>query len=100
MMKELNRRFKEYRISMDITQDELSQISGVSVYTIKNFERGSDIKVSTLEKLLKSLGIKNVFDELIPDMTDRPSYRAKEAEGKVKQRAHKAQKETEWKWGI
>lgn len=100
-MKELNRRFKEYRISMNITQDDLSQKSGVSVYTIKNFERGSDIRVSTLEKLLNSLGVQNTFDELLPDMTNRPSYRAMKEEGKVKLRAHKtAKKETKWEWGI
>lgn len=31
-MKDLNKRFKQYRISLNISQDELSQKSGVSVY--------------------------------------------------------------------
>lgn len=97
-MKELNKRFKQYRVSLDISQEELSQKSGVSVYTIKNFERGSDIKVSTLEKLLNPLGIKDFSNELIPDITDRPSYRSKQY--KTKQRAHKVkEKETKWEWG-
>ena len=99
-MKELNKRFKQYRISLDITQEELSRKTGVSVYTIKNFERGSDIRVSTLEKLLNALGMKNVFDNLIIDVTDRPSYRAKLEKGLIKQRAHKKQdKPTKWVWG-
>lgn len=98
-MSELNKRFKQYRISKNITQDELSQKSGVSVYTIKKFENGSDIRVSTLDKLLYSLGKKNVFDELIPDVTDRPSYRVKMNKNKIKQRAYKTKSSTEWEWG-
>ena len=98
-MKDLNRRFKQLRISTNITQEELSQLSGISVYTIKNFERGSDIKVSTLEKLLEPLGMKNIFDNLIPDMQDRPSYRALEAQNKTKKRAHKIKEKTNWTWG-
>ena len=98
-MNELNKRFKQYRVSLNVTQDELSQKSGVSVYTIKKFENGSDIRVSTLDKLLYSLGKKNVFDELLPDMTNRPSYRAKMNNNKIKQRAYKTKTSTEWKWG-
>lgn len=97
-MKELNRRFKEYRISLNITQEEMSQKSGVSVFTIKNFERGSDIKVSTLERLLQVFGMNNLIDNLIPDETDRPSYRALQAKNKTKKRAHKHIKQTNWKW--
>lgn len=98
-MNELNKRFKQYRVSLNVTQDELSQKSGVSVYTIKKFENGSDIRVSTLDKLLYSLDKKNVFDELLPDMTNRPSYRAKMNNNKIKQRAYKTKTSTEWKWG-
>lgn len=97
-MNELNKRFKQYRISLNLTQEELSQKSGVSVYTIKKFENGSDIRVSTLDKLLYSLGKKNVFDELLPDVTNRPSYRAK-MNNKIKQRAYKTKSSAEWKWG-
>lgn len=98
-MNELNKRFKQYRVSLNVTQDELSQKSGVSVYTIKKFENGSDIRVSTLDKLLYSLGKKNVFDELLPDMTNRPSYRVKMNNNKIKQRAYKTKTSIEWKWG-
>lgn len=98
-MKEINRRFRQYRLSLNLTQDELSQKSGVSIYTIKKFENGSDIKISTLDKLFNSLGRKNVFDELLPDMTDRPSYRAKTNKNKIKQRAYKNKSSTNWEWG-
>lgn len=99
IMNEINRRFKQFRLATNITQDELAQSSGISVYTIKKFENGSDIKISTLSKLLSSLGIKDAFDEIIPDMTNRPSYRAKQEQGVIKQRARKTKIQTDWKWG-
>ena len=99
MMNELNRRFKQYRISTNTTQEELSEKSGVSVYTIKKFENGSDIRISTLNKLLNSLGLINVFDNLIVDVSDRPSYRAKQKKEKMRARTIKNNDNSKWKWG-
>ncbi len=98
-MNELNKRFKQYRIYSEITQEELSQKTGVSIYTIKKFENGADIRISTLDRLLSALGMNNAIDDLIPDVTDRPSYRANKVKGNVKQRVRKSKKETTWTWG-
>ena len=98
-MNEINKRFKQYRILSNITQDELARKSGVSVYTIKNFEGGSDIKLSTLEALLSSLGMTNTISSLIPDVTDRPSYRYMEEKKAVRMRAHKVKASNDWAWG-
>lgn len=98
-MNELSRRFRLLRISLDITQNDLSQMTGVSLATIKRFENGSDIKVSTLSKLLSQLGMNNVIEGLIPDMSDRPSYRARLEEDKVRKRVRKTKKVQKWEWG-
>ena len=98
-MNELNKKFKEYRISLNMTQEDLYQKSGVSLYTIKKFEAGADIKVSTLNKLLIAMGFDNVFDTLIPDVTDRPSYRSISNIEKKRKRASKIRKNSDWSWG-
>ena len=98
-MNELNRRFKELRISMEITQRELSSKSGVSERCIINFENGSDIKVSSLTKMLEALGMNDAINELIPDMTNRPSYRAKLEAGKTRKRVRKSKMKSSWTWG-
>lgn len=98
-MEEINNRFRQYRISLNITQEKLSQISGVSVYTIKKFENGSDIKMKTFAKLLSALDINNAINEIIPDVTERPSYKAKYETGQTRKRAHNTKTEMEWKWG-
>lgn len=98
-MNELNKRFKLLRLSSNITQEDLSQMSGVSLATIKKFESGSDIKISTLEKLLCQLGMENAVNELIPDVSRRPSYKANLEDGNIKKRAHKVKKTQRWEWG-
>ncbi len=97
IMEELSRRMKEYRISADMKQDELEQMSMVSRSTISRFENGGDISLSNFIKLLKALEIEENFEVLIPDETLRPSYIIKR---KKKQRVRKHEEiEQTWKWG-
>ena len=95
-MKETSKRFKNYRIYANITQQELSELTGVSLATIKKFENGSDIKLSTFEKLCNGVGMQQTVDDLIPDIVNRPSVKAQK---KIKQRARKVKTVTNWKWG-
>ena len=44
------------RGKQDITQEELSDLSGVSVRAIKNMEKGVRVKKSTRNKVLLALG--------------------------------------------
>ena len=98
-MNELSKRFKQFRIYCELTQEDLSQRSGVSIYTIKKFENGADIRISTLDKLLKVLGMNDAIDNLIPDMRDRPSFRFEEEKGQIRQRVRKSKEKTTWSWG-
>lgn len=96
--KELSNRFKQYRISCQLTQEELADKSMVSLSTIKRFEKGEDIGLSKLIRLMESLDLIGNLDILIPDQSDRPSYYLDRA--KPRQRARKKSvKRTDWKWG-
>ena len=54
----LGERFKEYRMRCDLTQKEVSKLSGVGLTTIHKFENGTagNFSLSTFILLLKVIG--------------------------------------------
>lgn len=76
LIKELGARFKRFRISCSLTEQELSARSGVSVFTINSFENGrGNITLRTLLSLLRYTGqlgnLDNLIDDVLPDPFDR-----------------------------
>lgn len=65
---ELARRFKAYRLSLNYTQDYISNKSGVSLGTIKSFERDGSISFDNLIKLLRVLNLLDNIDYLVPNL--------------------------------
>ena len=93
----LNDLYRQYRIYAGLTQKDISDRSGVALLTVQKFEKGSDIKVSTLRKLLNAAGINSNVDDLVPDVLDRPSYHFSDAP--VRKRASKIKTDRDFKWG-
>ena len=51
-------KLRKLRIYQGLTQDELRQLSGVSLKTITNIERGKHLpKLETMLKVTKALGV-------------------------------------------
>ena len=97
VLKELSARFKQMRLDSSVTREELADRSMVSVRTIARFESGNDIGLENLIKLMKALDLECNFNDLIPDILDRPSYHVENVA--VRKRAGKAKKKSDWKWG-
>ena len=57
-------RIKELRLQQGMSQEKLAQISGVSMRTVQNVERGGNAKVSTIMAFASALGVKPA--ELLP----------------------------------
>lgn len=55
--------FKMFRKSIGITQIELAQKSGLNRNIVSRFETGGNIKIESLMKMLKVLGLKLVIIE-------------------------------------
>ena len=100
-LKDLGIRLKNYRISLNLTQQELAEKSGVSLRSVGRFENGNDIQLSNLFKLLKAMALSDSIVEMIPDMTKRPSYYIDS--DRQRKRAHRVNIDPEhissWKWG-
>lgn len=74
VISEIGTQIKNYRISRRITQKELAERSGVSLRSISRFEQGEDIQLSSLVKILRSLGLLDNLNMLVPEVTKSPSY--------------------------
>ena len=86
----LGRRFKDYRIGCDLTQQEVSERSGVSVVTIRNFENGRlyNISLGVFIELLRAIGYMEGLDDVLPEIPISPYELEKIQQGKRKRVRH------------
>lgn len=88
IISELGRRFKEYRLFSNLTQKEVAVKSGVSIFTISQFEKGEagNIGFGTILSLLRSIGFIAEAEKLLPQMPMLPSraLTAKEKKERVR----------------
>ena len=90
LVRMLGERFKEYRMRCDLTQKEVSELSGVSLTTIHKFENGTagNLSLSTFILLLKVIGQINYLDDLLPELPPSP-YLMRSNEKKAQRIRHK-----------
>ncbi|MBR4811131.1 MAG: helix-turn-helix transcriptional regulator [Bacteroidaceae bacterium] len=69
---DLGRRFKNYRIALNLTQKEISEQSGVSVMTLVRFESGEfgSISLNKFIALMRALQLLENIADVIPDMPE------------------------------
>ena len=95
--KELAKRFKAYRLSLNYSQEYISTKSGVSIGTIKSFENKGTISFDNLLKILRTLNLLDNVDCLIPSLglntVDIHNL------GHEKQRVSRKKNITKQKWG-
>jgi transcriptional regulator with XRE-family HTH domain len=64
MLKRIAEKARAKRLSLDLSQQTLSERSGVSYGVLKKFERTSQISVESLLKLALALGSLSDFDQV------------------------------------
>jgi len=66
----LGRDLREYRLRMEMTQEEMAAKAGVSTRTLANIERGNatNISLTNFLLLLKAVGRINAIKELFPEL--------------------------------
>ena len=74
ILNEIRKRLARMRRSCCLSQEELSQLSGVSIATIKRIEgqTAQDISLSILIKLLRSMTQLEGVGNLVPKLPDSP----------------------------
>lgn len=82
IISELGGRFKEYRLFCNLTQKEVAEKAGVSIFTISQFEKGvtRNIGFGTILALLRSIGFLQEVEKLLPPLPMLPNQMKKAGE--------------------
>lgn len=84
ILKKFGMRLKTYRISREMKQQELAVESGVSVSTIAKIENGQSVTFSLLISVMRTLGLLENLDMLVPEQKPSPMELLKMQGKKVK----------------
>ncbi len=88
IISELGGRFREYRLFSNLTQKEVAEKSGVSIFTISQFENGEarNIGFGTILALLRSIGFLQEVEKVLPPLPLLPNQmkRANEKRERVR----------------
>lgn len=74
IIRELGKRYSDYRKRMGYSQKEVAAKSGISVFTISSFENGSStgITLASLIKLLRAIDSLDEITKLLPELPESP----------------------------
>lgn len=74
IIRQLGKRFSDYRKRMGYTQKEVANKSGLSVFTISSFENGSStgVTLASLIKLLRAIDSLEEIEKLLPELPESP----------------------------
>jgi putative transcriptional regulator len=101
LLEELGDRLQRIRLNRNMTQAALAKEAGISERTIIRIEQGRSTQLSNLIRLLRSLGLLDNMDALVPKPAISPMQQIK-VQSKSRKRASssKTEKASEpWAWG-
>jgi transcriptional regulator with XRE-family HTH domain len=105
VLAELGRRLARTRLERNLSQQSLAHEAGVSKVTIERLEAGTPVKSTSLVRVLRSLGLLDALDRLIPEPLPSPVERQR-LQGRRRQRARGGDRREgslgeskPWRWG-
>lgn len=69
---ELGRRIARHRLERNWTQADLAREAGVGQATVQRVERGRSVQMTTMVRLLRTLGLLEALDAAIPESVQLP----------------------------
>lgn len=95
----LGKNIKEYRVSINQTQNDFAAKCGISLSTLERIENGSDTKFSNIIKIMRAFNLIENLNSIIPDVED--DFKAYYDKTPKKKRASKPKTspKTDWVWG-
>lgn len=102
ILKEIGERIAGVRLNQNLTQAILAEQAGVSKRTVERLEAGESVQITSLIRLLRSLGLQQRLEVLFPEPVASPIAQLK-LQGKKRRRASskvsRSSKGTSWSWG-
>lgn len=74
IIRELGKRYRDYRKRMGYTQKEVAWKSGLSIFTISSFENGAStgITFASFIQLLRAIDSLDEIGKLLPELPESP----------------------------
>ena len=88
ILAELGRRVRSARLRQNVSQGALARDAGISERTLRSLERGGDVQLATLLRVLRALGHVDAMDAVLPDPGVSPMELLRTA-GRGRRRASK-----------
>lgn len=74
VVRTLGQRFREYRMNLNLTRQQIAEQTGLSMTTLYKLETGhmTDMSMQTMLKLLRVVGLYENWDKLLPEVPESP----------------------------
>lgn len=79
IIRQLGRRYKEYRLRLGVTQQQVAEKVGLSIYTVSQFEQGraGNLTMDSLLRLLRGIGYLEEMNKLLEPLPISPILQKK-----------------------
>jgi transcriptional regulator with XRE-family HTH domain len=109
VLTELGRRLERHRLERNWTQAEMAAEAGLGQATVQRAERGQSVQMTSMIKLLRTLGLLPGLDLTVPESIDLPIAQLERQQRKIRRRARGRRggrsvesaeaAEEPWRWG-
>jgi transcriptional regulator with XRE-family HTH domain len=102
---ELGRRIARHRLERNWTQADLAREAGVGQATVQRVERGRSVQMTTMARLLRTLGLLEALDAAIPESVRLPIAQLEREQRAARRRARARRappqepRKESWIWG-
>ena len=87
VLAELGRRLERHRLERNLTQAEMAIEAGIGQATVQRAERGRSVQMTSMIKLLRTLGLLAGLDLAVPESIDLPIAQLEREQRKIRRRA-------------
>jgi transcriptional regulator with XRE-family HTH domain len=87
VLAELGRRLERHRLERNWTQAEMAAEAGIGQATVQRAERGESVQMTSMIKLLRTLGLLGGLDLAVPESIDLPIAQLEREQRKIRRRA-------------
>jgi transcriptional regulator with XRE-family HTH domain len=105
VLAELGRRIARHRLERNWTQADLAREAGVGQATVQRVEGGKSVQMTSMVRLLRTLGLLEGLDAAIPESVRLPIAQLERERRRTRQRARarrgprEAPRGKRWTWG-
>jgi len=105
VLAEVGRRIARHRLERNWTQADLAREAGIGQATVQRVEGGKSVQITSIVKLLRTLGLLEGLDAAIPESVRLPIAQLERERRRTRQRARarhgtpQSPRGKPWTWG-